>query len=127
MAASDFVTGYDHIGIPSNDVDETRRFFETLGFESRYETENNGKVVFMGCGDVIVELYDKHGEAALKRGAVDHVALRVNDVDAVYEELKKTEYPIVEGPAFLPYWENGVRYVVVEGPDKEAVEFLQML
>ena len=127
MAAADFVTGYDHVGIPSNDMEATRRFFEALGFVKVFETDNNGKVIFYACGDVIVETYDKHGEATGKRGAIDHIALRVSDLDATYEELKKTGYPIVEGPAFLNYWENGVRYVVVLGPDAEAVEFSQML
>ena len=83
MAASAFVKGYDHIGIPSNDIDATVSFFKALGFEVKYETENNGRVIFLTCGDVMIETYEKFGEATGKRGAVDHVALRVTDVDAV--------------------------------------------
>ncbi len=125
MSATDFVTGYQHIGIPTNDIEATKTFFEALGFTKKYETENNGRVIFFECGDILIETYEKNGQATGKRGAIDHVALAVNDLDKVIEEVKKTPYPIVEGPEFLPFWENGVRYIVVLGPDAEAVEFLQ--
>ena len=127
MAISQFVTGYQHVGIPSNDIDATGAFFEALGFTKRYETENDGRVIFYQCGEIMIETYEVHGRAAGKRGGIDHIALAVNDLDQAYEEAKKTGYPIVEGPAFLPFWDNGVRYFVVLGPDAEAVEFLQML
>ena len=125
MSATDFVTGYQHIGIPTNDIEATKTFFEALGFTKKYETENNGRVIFFECGNILIETYEKNGQATGKRGAIDHVALAVNDLDKVIEEVKKTPYPIVEGPEFLPFWENGVRYIVVLGPDAEAVEFLQ--
>ena len=125
MSATDFVTGYQHIGIPTNDIEATKTFFEALGFTKKYETENNGRVIFFECGDILIETYEKNGQATGKRGAIDHVALAVNDLDKVIEEVKKTPYPIAEGPEFLPFWENGVRYIVVLGPDAEAVEFLQ--
>ena len=127
MAVSEYVNGYQHVGIPSNDIDATIRFFEALGFEIAYETEHDGRVVFLQCGSIMIETYEKFGEAAGKRGAIDHIALDVKDLDKALEEVKKTGYPIVEGPAFLPFWKNGVRYFTIEGPDKEAVEFSQML
>ena len=125
MAATDFVTGYQHVGIPTNDIEATRAFFEALGFRKKYETENNGRVIFYECGDILIETYEKDGKATGKRGAIDHIALAVDDLDKVIAEVEKLPYPIVEGPEFLPFWENGVRYIVVLGPDAEAVEFLQ--
>ena len=68
MAVSDYVTGYEHIGVPTNDMDATIEFYETLGFSRLYETDNGGKVIFFGLGDVVIETYEKHGEAAEKRG-----------------------------------------------------------
>jgi catechol 2,3-dioxygenase-like lactoylglutathione lyase family enzyme len=125
MAATDYVTGYQHIGIPTNDIEATKQFFTALGFQQIYETENNGRVIFYECGSILIETYEKQGQATGKRGAIDHVALAVKDLDKVIEEVQKTGYPIVEGPEFLPFWENGIRYIVVLGPDAEAVEFLQ--
>ncbi len=123
MAVSDFVTGYEHIGVPTNDMDATIEFYETLGFTRLYETDNNGKVIFFGLGDVVIETYEKHGEAAEKRGAVDHIALMVSDVDKACEEIRKTKYPVIEGPNTLPYWENNYYYFSIMGPNSEVVEF----
>ena len=125
MAATQYVTGYQHIGIPTNDMEATIAFYTALGFKVKYETENNGRVVFFEYGDILVETYEKNGQAVGMRGAIDHMALAVSDLDPVIEEVKKTGYPIVEGPEKLPFWENGVRYICVQGPNTEIVEFLQ--
>lgn len=127
MAAADFVKGYDHVGIPTNDMEATIAFYEALGFRKKWETENNGRVVFFELGDIIIETYEKNGQAAGVRGAIDHVALRVSDIEKAEEEVRKTGYPIVEGPCFLPFWENGIRYICVQGPNMEIIEFLQKL
>ena len=125
MAATDFVLGYQHVGIPTNDMEATIAFYLALGFKIKWETENNGKVVFFEKGEVLIETYEKNGQATGIRGAIDHIALAVSDVEKVEEEVRKTGYPIVEGPESLPFWENGVRYICVQGPNKEIVEFLQ--
>ena len=39
--------------------------------------------------------------------------------------LKEEGYEFREGPAFLPYWEHGVEYVTILGPNQEIVEFIQ--
>ena len=127
MAACDFVKGYDHIGIPTADMEKTIAFYTALGFTSRFETYNNGKVIFFGCGDVIVETYENLEQAAGRAGAINHIALEVSDLDKTLEEVKKTGYEIVEGPNFLQYWENGVRYFTIAGPNMERVEFSQKL
>ena len=125
MAATNYVTGYQHVGIPTNDMEATIAFYTALGFQIKYETENNGRVVFFEHGEILIETYEKGGQATGKRGAIDHIALAVNDIEKTMEEVKKTGYPIVEGPEFLPFWENGVRYICVQGPNTEIVEFLQ--
>lgn len=125
MAVTNFVTGYQHVGIPTNDMEKTIAFYQALGFEKKYETENNGRVVFFSHGDILIETYEKNGQATGKRGAIDHLALAVSDLEKTIEEVKKTGYPIVEGPEFLPFWENGVKYICVQGPNMEILEFLQ--
>lgn len=125
MKAADFVKGYDHVGIPTNDMEATIAFYEALGFQKKWETENNGRVVFFELGDIVIETYEKNGQATGIRGAIDHVALRVDDIEKVEEEIRKTNYPIIEGPCFLPFWEKGIRYICVQGPNMEVVEFLQ--
>ena len=125
MALTDYVVGYQHIGIPAKDMEETKKFYEAIGFRSIYETTNNGGLVrFFSCGDILIETYEKDAVADV-RGAIDHVALAVNNIVAVAEEAEKQGFKVVEGPTFLPFWENGVKYICIEGPNKEIVEFLQ--
>ena len=122
---TDFVTGYQHVGIPTNDMQATEEFYTSLGFKKIYETENNGAVKFFQCGDILIETYEKNGQAAGVRGAIDHIALAVNDIEKCYAEAKEAGFNIVEGPESLPFWEKGVRYICIQGPNKEIVEFLQ--
>lgn len=125
MALTDFVTGYQHVGIPTEDMEATKQFYEALGFQSIYETTNNGGLVrFFSYGDILIETYEKAGCAQV-RGAIDHIALAVNDIEAVTEQAREQQFHIVEGPTTLPFWENGVRYICIEGPNHEIVEFLQ--
>lgn len=127
MAVSNYVMGLDHIGIPTMDMEATIAFFSALGFTIRYETVNNGdRVLFLECQGVVVETYEVK-EAAGKRGAIDHMALKVSDLDKALEEVQKTGYPVIEGPCFLNFWDNGVRYFMVQGPNGEVVEFAQTL
>lgn len=124
MAVADYITGYQHIGIPTQEMEETTKFYTTLGFHMIYETQNNGMVRFFSCRDILIETYEKE-EVTKERGAIDHIALAVNDIDKATEEIRREGLKIVEGPTFLNFWENGVKYVCVEGPNKEIVEFLQ--
>ena len=106
---TDFVTGYDHIGIPTNDMEATTKFYEAIGFKMVHEKDNNGAT------------------AAMVRGAIDHIALRVSDIDKCYEQVVAGGFNVIEGPNFLPFWENGIKYVCILGPNTEVVEFLQKL
>ena len=94
MALTDFVTGYQHVGIPTEDMEATKQFYEALGFQSIYETTNNGGLVrFFSCGDVLIETYEKEGCAQV-RGAIDHIALAVNDIEAVTKKAREQQFHI---------------------------------
>ena len=127
MAVVDYITGLDHVGVPTMDMEATIAFYEAIGFKTIYEALNNGsRVLFMECQGVTIETYEVE-KAAGVRGAIDHLALKVSDLDKALEEAKKLEYPIVEGPCFLNFWDNGTRYFMIQGPNGEIVEFAQKL
>ena len=89
MDTKTYTTGVQHVGIPTNNIEETIAFYEKLGFEKVFETVNeaaNEKVAFL-----------KHGNTTK---------------DTIH---------------FLPFWENGVRFFTIEGPNKEKIEFSQYL
>lgn len=124
------ITGLGHIGIPVRDIDDTAAFYQMIGFQVALDTvnpQNSQKVIFLKQKDVMLELYQQE-ETALVAGAINHIALDVNDLDAVYryvceKGLNNTKDTIHR----LPFWKNGVRYFTIEGPNGEKIEFSQYL
>lgn len=125
-----FITGLQHIGLPTNDIEATIAFYEALGFQAVYRTLNEKageKVAFLRFGDVTIETYENK-QAALSNGAWEHIALNVTDIEAVFHLAKEKELDILDSEIqFLPFWDKGVKYFTVVGPNKEKVEFNQYL
>lgn len=122
------VTGFQHIGLPSADIDATVAFYKSLGFELAHSTENNGdRVCFLRLGKICVEAYESR-ETAGRAGAIDHIALDVTDIEAAWDAVTAAGYrPIEREIQALPFWEKGVRFFNILGPDSEKVEFSQIL
>lgn len=125
-----FVKGIQHIGIPTNSMDKTIAFYQAIGFTVAYETVNeaaNEKVAFLKQGNLVIEAYENK-QAAMASGAINHIALDVTDVAQVYQIIQKEGFPIVsDGIQFLPFWENGVKFFIITGPNEERIEFSQYL
>lgn len=124
------ITGLQHIGLPTNHIEKTIAFYETLGFQTAYQTVNEKageKVAFLRLGDVVIETYENK-QAALSNGAWDHVALNVTDIEEVFRLAKENGFPMLDTEIqFLPFWDNGVRFFTIAGPNQEKVEFSQYL
>ena len=116
--------------IPTNDIEMTIAFYEKLGFEIAFRTVNEAadeKVAFLKLGTLVIETYENKA-AALKPGAIDHVAIDVKNIEKVHEMITGTGLNTTQDEVhFLPFWENGVRFFTIEGPNKEKVEFSQYL
>ena len=126
MSFSKLATGLQHIGVPTNDIDETIRFYTALGFEVAHRADNNGeKVAFMKLGDLMIETYQNF-KAVGQAGAVDHIAINVTDVDAARRIADEMKLEVIE-EGQLAFWENGVRYFTILGPNREKLEFNQYL
>ena len=123
-----YATGIQHIGIPTKDMEATKAFFAKLGFEPTFETVNEGaKVAFLKLENLVIETYESD-EATMKAGAIDHVAIDVKDIEKVYELINQADLNTTRDTIhFLPFWENGVRFFTIEGPNKEKIEFSQYL
>ena len=130
MRMSDYVTGLQHIGIPTKDLGESLLFYTELGFDPVYSTENpngGGTVCFMRQGSLTLEIYECD-DAALCTGAIEHIALDVNDIEEAFRFVQSRGMKCLdEEIRSLPYWENGIRYFTLEGPNKEKVELSQIL
>lgn len=124
------MNGIQHVGIPTNDIEETIQFYEKLGFEIALDTineETNEKVAFLKLGSLVIETYESKA-VKMETGAVDHVALDVKDIEKVYELVNQAGLNTTADTVhFLPFWENGVKFFTIEGPNKEKIEFSQYL
>ncbi len=100
-------TRVDHVGIAVKNLDEMVKFYEdTLGLKAKgTETVEEQKVTvaFLPCGDSELELLEsttddgpiakfieKNGEG------IQHVAIRVDDIDATLAELKEKGVRLID-------------------------------
>ena len=143
MKIKDFTTGVQHIGIPTNDINKTIEFYHALGFETALRTVNGTEeVAFLQLHNLIIETYQNH-QAKMEYGAIDHIAIDVKNIDALFEEVKAKAIEAEKAasekqatPLFrmldtqvngLPFWEKGVKFFTIEGPNKEKIEFCERL
>ena len=128
MRFSENITGIQHIGIPTMNVEKSVAFYKALGFEEKLREKGlRGPVVFMGQKNLMLEFYVPEACAGCA-GAVDHFAIDVQDVDAAFEEAKKMGLKLLDQEIqSRPFWANGVRFFNLEGPNQEKIEFSQIL
>ena len=130
MELSSLTTGIQHIGVPTTDIVRSAAFYESLGFRTELDTinETNGaRVVFLRLHNLVIETYESP-DAVGHPGAVDHIALDATDVDAAFAQAKAQGLNVLDEEVhFLPFWEKGVRFFTVLGPNGEKVEYCQRL
>jgi len=126
----DLVTGIQHVGIPTIDINKTVDFYQGLGFELAFSTTDdsgNLDVAFLKLKDLVIETYQEGTELS-QTGSINHIAIDVNDVEEVFKKLNEKNYVILDEKInFLPFWENGVRFFTIKGPNNEQIEFSEML
>ena len=126
MTFSSIATGLQHIGVPTNDIEGTIAFYTALGFKVAHRADNNGELVaFLRLGDLTIETYQNF-KATHTAGAVDHIAINVTDVDAARRIADQMGLDVIE-EGQLPFWDNGVKYFTILGPNREKLEFNQYL
>ncbi|WP_319415675.1 VOC family protein [Marispirochaeta aestuarii] len=131
---SDTISGFQHLGLPVRDIEESIAFYRRLGFSvfRRHEFDENGattQVAFLDMKAFRLELYQPAAGVANDRstGTIDHIALDVQDIDTAHKAVQEAGFEIVEGINELPLHAKGIRYFMILGPDNERVEFNQIL
>jgi len=139
MLLQDNLQGLQHLGIPVTNLERSKDFYTKLGFIEAMQTDIQPqteviRVAMMEHDNFTIELYElgqeKRQEIAKRAdGHIDHVALNVLDIEQAYMEIKAAGLEILEdnAPIYLPFWEHGVKYFTVRGPDGEKIEFNQIL
>lgn len=127
MNIAEFVTGIQHIGVPTQDMEKTMEFYQGLGFELVHRCQKECDVCFLKLGGIFIEAYTVEKTEA-RLGAIDHIALNVTDVDSLFRQLNLHGYNLLDDCVnYLPFWENGVRFFNIQGPNNEKIEFNQLL
>lgn len=125
-----FTTDFQHSGMPARDLDETIEFYtKTLGFELAGLFHNGeNRCAFLRYGYLTIETWEGD-PAPMVTGAINHWALNTPDIEAAWANahelgLKVKEDEIQSIPTF---WDNGIRYFNIYGPNGETVEFCQIV
>lgn len=127
--------GFAHVGLFVNDIQKSLAFYtEKLGFELIWESVNqcpDGDVLvkFVKSGDSVIELVQFPNRIERQDGWFDHIAMNVEDIDAVMKELETKGILFEEGsythaPQTFP---NGSKWVMFRGPDNEHIELNEKL
>ncbi len=103
------VSRVDHIGIAVNNLEETIKFYEdVLGIKcegTEVVEDQKVKVAFLPVGDTELEFLEstspdgpiaKFIEKNGGRGGIQHVALRVDDIEKAIEEVKEKGYKMID-------------------------------
>lgn len=117
-----------HTAIWVSDLEEARAFFiDALGLEERWSFTFNGvENVYIGGdhADVQLKYSDDAPDPNPDRTALDHIAISVEDTDALAERIEaETPYTVVEGPMTIEVADARVAFI--EGPDGYVVEFVE--
>jgi len=131
--------GLQHIGLPVTNLERSKAFYSELGFEEIMRTDlprasEAIQVAMMHHEELTLELYQLEQEerqwiASRTDGHIDHIALDVMDIEQAYTEICAAGLEVLEedAPVFLPFWDQGVKFFTIRGPDGEKVEFNQIL
>ena len=127
---SAFTTDLQHSGMIARDLDETIAFYtEKLGFELAGLFDNgDNRCAFLRYGHLTIETWE--GEPAPGvTGAINHWAFDTPDIEAAFANAKKLglEFKDTEIQHCDSFWEHGIRYFNVYGPNDETIEFCQIV
>lgn len=100
--------------------------FTFLPFLCLAKQAANEKVAFLQLGNLVIETYENPA-AALRNGAIDHIALDVKNIDEIFEEVRAAGYRMMNDTVqSLPFWEHG-KFFTIAGPNEEKIEFCEKL
>lgn len=134
MAFNKSLSGYfddlAHVGIPTDDLENSIQFWQSLGFKEigRFTMEDQKhEVTFMRADHLIIEIWNSD-PAVHQTGAINHISLNVSDADEAFKAAKLNGYKIKENEVqHLDYWQNGIKYFNIIGPNDEIIEFCEIV
>jgi glyoxylase I family protein len=96
------IKGIDHIELIVRDVEEFVTFFQKLGFTLLTRTSHHGESAELqlpGANQPIFEIHQVGGEENI---GVNHIAFRVDNAQAAYEDMQRQGISSAKSPNFVP-------------------------
>ena len=118
MNITSYAVGTTHLGMPTTCYDKTVEFYKGLGFTEEFflVCDDGGRIIFLKLKGLMMEIYESSSSPGVA-GAVDHIAIDVNDIEAVFAQIKSEGYTLLDDHiCSMPFWANG-----------EKIEFVQIL
>ena len=95
--------------------------------QKKQDEKPKEKVAFLQIQNYCIESFE-NGQAVMADGAYQHVALDVRDIEEMYKKICENGYEVItDGIEQLPFWDNGVKFFMIKGPNEERIEFCQKL
>lgn len=127
--------GLAHVGIFVADIAVSKKFYtQKLDFTIIQETslpsaEGDIEIVFIQNGDLVIELVQFPNTSKKADGWVDHIAIRIKNIEAAHEELEKRGIMFEEKEIThaANVGKNGSKWIMFRGPDGEHLELNEEL
>ena len=124
-----YAIGTTHLGLPTSCYDETVTFYKNFGFSEQFflQFADGERIIFLQLKNLLLEIYESEHTPGVA-GAVDHIAIDVDNIEAVFQEIKAEGHILLDDHICqMPFWENGEKYFTIQGPNGEKIEFVQIL
>ncbi|MDB7773077.1 VOC family protein [Lactiplantibacillus plantarum] len=120
-----FFKGVSHVGIPTQNFDDSIKLYQKLGFELINQEDNEGsRVGFLQINDLMLEVYET--ETNQEAGAINHLAIDTDNAENAFEEVKNLGFELIDPEVMhLPFWKHGISYFNFYGPNHEVIEVCQ--
>lgn len=125
-----YTNGLQHVGIPTLDMTATTDFWKKFGFTLKGSFENGPVMVkFFELNNLVIETWEASiEEANQKVGAINHISIDTDDAEALFAALKGNDLNVLNDEVQqLPFWENGIKFFNIQGPNQEIVEFCEIV
>lgn len=116
-----------------SNINRSRDFYLQLGFEIKYEREND-KFIFIELNGSQIMLQENNnnwntGDLEFPYGRGVNFSIEVKDVSALYEYLMKRKYPLFSELMMNEYVVDGKKYIekefLIQDPDGYLLRFTQ--
>jgi len=123
-AQSTDLTGIAHVALRLNDLEKSREFYRTLGFEQPFEFTDAGKisVAYIKVNDrQFIELIPRTSDS--QPGGILHICFEAADIESVHQAYVERGLQPTEAKKARA----GNLLFVMHGPDNQLLEYTQYM